>query len=1250
MAKHETSLRALFDEASEIEAGQARAAFLDEACAGDAALRADLEELLHSGEAAGGFLADPKRAPLAAVAANEEREGDLVGRYKLVERIGEGGCGVVYLAEQIEPVRRQVALKVIKLGMDTAAMVTRFEAERQALALMDHPGIARVLDAGATERGRPYFVMELVRGARITEFCEQNKLGIADRLRLFVLVCQAVQHAHQKGIIHRDLKPSNVLVTSNDGAPLPKVIDFGIAKATADVRLTDKTVFTRLEMFLGTPAYMSPEQAELNGDDLDTRTDIYSLGVLLYELLTGRPPFESEAWQKSSFDELRRAIREKEPTRPSTRLAMELKSMAALRKDAADQSAVDAGAESGAAPRSRDYHRLKETIAQLQGDLDWIVLKALEKDRGRRYETANAFAMDIQRHLQNLPVLARPPSRAYLLQKTVRRNRPAFVVAATIALFLVASVIFATRDAFKTRRTEKVEHELRQKAQASQQQAEQARNDADAANRTLTRNLFIREWLDTEALLDEGKVEGALAWFGRAARQHPADAAVQTRLLSLLTEKTFLVPKLRPLVHGSYINTTGFLPDGRHLATAANDGTVRVWPLSPGAAPLVLSNRFETPALAVVPGDNRILVDDARSVSLWDSNNMVGRVSFPHTVNQRLPISADGRFAAIYGPGEGFRVWDIAHLKPVGPPIEKTRTYPPVTGFSPDSKFMLGTDDGRRISAWEISTGRLVWQTPQPGFPGQGPVEAEVDPDGKRVIVSCWLGAAGGELTGWTFQPSPSPDIAATVATSEGWSVRTPSPIGAWCFSHDGHELYVGDAAAHLGIVNLATHELQTLNGEHFGRLTWMGLSEDGQKLASASVDGVVRLWEARMKAPDPIVITNNEGIRDAKFSPDSRWVLCNNSQSAEVRDAHSGALLRRMEMDEGITHLAFSPDGRRVVACGDNRTIVWDTGTGAALFPALDTERSAYVEFSADGRYFSILTDEPAVQVRETETGRQIGPTLTNASRGMGTAFNPNGQTLAVPTVGGTIEFWSLPEGRRIEKPVRHQTVVWTAQWSPDGKLLLTGSGDRTAALWDGDTGSLIHEFRHEQEVFSALFSPDGARIVTGDAGGKTHVWDARTGRRLFSLPSHRGGVWFCEFSADGQVLLTGDDAGNSRLWEAESGLPLSGWIHNGASLRRNRLSADGRMMLNLSANGTLCLWPVIRAPMPAPSWLPELAEALAGRRLRTDGAPEIVPPERWESLNDSLSSVKGDDFYARWARWFLVERIKEHPPLFVP
>jgi WD40 repeat protein/serine/threonine protein kinase len=1248
MAKPVQSLRALFDQASDIQDPQARAAFLDAACAGEAALRSNLEELLQTEETVGGFLADLERDPLVLPGPRVEEVGDRIGRYQLLQKIGEGGCGIVYMAEQLEPVRRRVALKVIKLGMDTASMIARFEAERQALALMDHPGIARVLDAGATGLGRPFFVMDLVRGTKITEFCEQNQLSVAPCLQLFIQVCQAVQHAHQKGIIHRDLKPSNVLVTSNDGVLLPKVIDFGIAKATADVRLTDKTVFTRFEMFLGTPAYMSPEQADLNADDVDTRTDIYSLGVLLYELLTGRPPFESETLLKSGIDALRKAIRQREPTRPSTRLAMDLKSIAATRGSAPLSDGKVGGTVAG-----RHHNIGKETIAQLRGDLDWIVLKALEKDRQRRYETANAFAEDIQRHLRHEPVLARPPSPVYLLQKSIQRNRSIFVIAAAIALLLVAGVIFQTREMMKTRRAEVRERELRQKAQTSQQRAELARLEADAANRILTQNLFTREWFDAETLLDEGKTAAALAWFAHAARAHPNDAALQTRLLSLLTESSFVVPADRPLEHDSPVSNFAFLSDRRHLATAAGDGAVRVWRLNSRSAPLILSNRFEKPAVAAAPGPNLMLVDDAQSLSLWNFDGLVKRVPMSHSVNLRLPISVDGRFAAIYAPGSAYQVWDIGAFEPIGPRFEGTQAYPPVTGFSPDAKYMLGSKDGTQIVAWEVASGRLVWQTPQrPGFRGQGPVEAEVTPDGKSVIVSCWLGSEGGELSGWAFEPSRSSGGAPATGASQGWVVPTRSPIGAWCFSQDGRELYVGDAEGRLGLVNLTTHELHIFNGQHDGRVTFMGLCHDGQRLATASVDGTVRIWDVRMKSAAPLLSTNTAGIRVVKLSPDSNWFACNGADGLELRDAPSGALLKQLPMNQPVAFLDISRDGRRIVGCGQaGRTMVWDAQSGAPLFPPVEFGADVYGLFTPDARRILIFSEKATLRVCEAETGRQIGPTLTNASPAVAASFSPDDHSLVVTTDTGTIEVWSWPDGRLVEKTARHhKDVVWAARLSPDGRLLVTASRDRTAAVWDAGTGKLIRELQHEQQVYTASFSPDRARIVTGDASHKAHVWDVQSGRRLLSLPVHNGNVWFCQFSSDGQVLLTGDDAGTARLWDANRGLPLCGWVRHGLGLKRADLSADGRMVMTAPGNGTLRFWPVLRAPVPAPGWLPELAEALAGRRLRDDGVPEPVSAERWAALEASLSSLEGDDVYARWARWFFVERLKDRPAPFTP
>jgi serine/threonine protein kinase/tetratricopeptide (TPR) repeat protein len=447
----------IFNEAKARAAGAERDAFLAESCGDDAELKAQVLSLLGAHEGAGDFLkAQPALAPeIEAELARlkPEEAGDRIGPYKLREQIGEGGFGVVWVAEQQAPVRRTVALKIIKMGMDTREVVARFEQERQALALMDHPNIARVFDAGATEHGRPFFVMELVRGIKITEYCDQANLPTAERLALFIQVCQAVQHAHQKGIIHRDLKPSNILVTLHDGVPVPKVIDFGVAKATQG-RLSEHTIYTQFQQMIGTPLYMSPEQAEMSGLDVDTRTDIYALGVLLYELLTGRTPFDADALRKAGYDEMRRIIREQEPQKPSTAL------------DTMAQAALTTVA----------HHRASEPpklIHAIRGDLDWIVMKTLEKDRTRRYETANGLAVDIQRHLDDEPVIARPPSNLYRFQKLVRRNKLAFAAGAAVLLVLLGGIAASTWQAIRATRAEREQTRLRQVAETEEKKSQQ---------------------------------------------------------------------------------------------------------------------------------------------------------------------------------------------------------------------------------------------------------------------------------------------------------------------------------------------------------------------------------------------------------------------------------------------------------------------------------------------------------------------------------------------------------------------------------------------------------------------------------------------------------------------------------------------------------------------------------------------------------------------------------------------------------
>jgi serine/threonine protein kinase/tetratricopeptide (TPR) repeat protein len=470
--------------------GRTRATFLADACAGDPELLERVTALLAAHAAAGDFLnLAESQSPTRSYPSLEEGPGTMIGRYKLLEQIGEGGFGVVFMAEQIEPVRRRVALKIIKLGMDTKQVVARFDAERQALAMMDHPNVAKVLDAGATETGRPYFVMELIKGVTITTYCDQHKLTTTDRLKLFAEVCAAVQHAHQKGVIHRDLKPTNVLVTLHDDKPVPKIIDFGIAKATQG-RLTEQTLFTEFRQLIGTPTYMSPEQAQMSGLDVDTRSDIYSLGVLLYELLTGTTPFEAKQLLSVAHAEMQRMIREIEPPTPSTRLST-------LSAEGQSECAADRGS---------DPKRLMQT---LRGDLDWIVMRCLEKDRSRRYETVNGLAKDLARHLANQPVEARRPTLIYRLKKFARRNRWAVLVASTVLAAILGGMSLGAIGLLRAR----------QEAVRSDQVAQFIRTTLAAAGPSVARGrdaTLLREILETTAervereLKDQPEVQGEL--------------------------------------------------------------------------------------------------------------------------------------------------------------------------------------------------------------------------------------------------------------------------------------------------------------------------------------------------------------------------------------------------------------------------------------------------------------------------------------------------------------------------------------------------------------------------------------------------------------------------------------------------------------------------------------------------------------------------------------------------------------------
>ena len=705
----------IFEAARQLGDPQAEAAYLGRACGPDHELRRRVEKLLRAGRKAKDFF--QKHNPAAALSGNpdvpdevvSEGAGSVIGRYKLLEKIGEGGMGVVYMAAQEEPVRRRVALKIIKLGMDTKQVVARFEAERQALALMDHPNIAKVLDGGATGTGRPYFVMELVHGVPITEFCDQNRLPAEERVKLFLPVCQAIQSAHQKGIIHRDLKPTNILVTLNpDGSGMPLVIDFGVAKAT-NRKLTEKTLFTNYAAMIGTPAYMSPEQAEMTRLDADTRSDIYGLGVLLYELLTGTTPFTEHRLRSAGYHEMQRIILEEEPERPSTRLST-------LR-----------GEQRSAVARNRGGSELTLGRA-FPGDLDCIVMKCLEKDRARRYETANGLAANLKRHLNNEPVVARPPSTAYRLRKAIRRNQLAFMAGAVAAAALLVGTGISTWQAIVANSARNAEKQQRRAAQAAQKEAERSQQAEKSTRLEAEHELYAAKMNLAQQAWDDNNV-GRL----RQMLEDTQDSPYRGFEWYYWQSQTHLALKtLRG--HSGEVESVAYSADGQRILTGSWDKTAKVWDAASGKELVTLKDHYDRVRSAAFSPDGQRIV-----TGCWDGFARVfeaasGRellIRYGHSVYGPVAWSPDGQRIVTGSWDMTAEVWEAASGRELLTLQGHTYLIQSVT-FSPDGqRIATGGSDGT-VRVWDAASGHELLM-----LKGHVGVVFSVafSPDGGRIVV-----------------------------------------------------------------------------------------------------------------------------------------------------------------------------------------------------------------------------------------------------------------------------------------------------------------------------------------------------------------------------------------------------------------------------------------------------------------------------------------------------------------------------------
>ena len=1190
-----------------------REAYLDEVCRGNAAMRRELDERISLAAKANAFfgenateLADTRTADPAEAA---EGIGAIIGRYKLLQVIGEGGFGIVYLAEQMEPVKRRVAFKVIKLGMDTREVIARFEAERQALALMDHPGIAKVLDAGATDKGRPYFVMELVKGVPITKYCDDHQLKTQERLELFITLCQAIQHAHQKGIIHRDLKPSNILVAVQDGVPVPKVIDFGIAKATQQP-LTEKTLLTQFGQFIGTPVYMSPEQAEVSGLDIDTRSDIYSLGIVLYELLVGKTPLDARELMAGGFEEIRRRIREEEPVKPSTR----------------------AGTLAGAEQTTVTRHRRTNSVqlsSELRGDLDWIVLKALEKDRNRRYETATSFGNDLKRYLAHEPVTAAAPSRSYLIRKYVRRHRAALTIAAAFAVILITATLVSTSQALRATRASEAEKVQRLAAQTERDQAKQAQEAerqahlrADSEKATAQYLLYVanmglaqRAWEQSNLgrlrqMLEEtqSSPERGFEWYYWQRMAH-----LESRTLGGHTE---------------LISTVGFSPDSRRLVTGSWDRTARVWEVGTGRELFALEGHTDLVNSATFSPDGLWMATSSndQSVRIWNAANgqEVSRIEGHAAPINQAAFSPDAKRIITGGEDWKARIWDVSSHRELLA-LDGHSTGVLAVAFSPDGRRVItGGRDGK-VTVNDSVDGRPLFS-----LAGHSDLVNSVgfSQDGARIVtasadelVKVWSAEDGRELLSFRADPL---EVHSAAFFPNGERIVTV-----------GEDQLVKVWDAKLG------KELFSLKG-HLAAINTVAISPDGLWIATGAGDWTGVALQTKLWASDGErdILRASHDLLCAAFAPDGERLLTSAGDgSTHIWDARSGKEVLTLKGHDGyILSAAYSPDGKRIVTGSSDRTAkIWDTASGKEVLTLnAHHDTVSAVAFSPDGQRVLTASFDYSAKVWDISNGKEL-LVLKGHSKTLWTGvFSPDGQHVATAGNDNVVKVWNAHDGREIRTLPGHSdlpdTIILHVAFSPDSKRVIMGSSDRTATVWAVDSGREELRLRgHSDQVWAVAFSPDGKRIATGSKDATVKVWDAQTGRELFTGIGHVGPVRGVAFSPDGLQVATTSWDNTARIWQAASPEQVAAWQLEEArtedrvvALRNEAAAARQRAQVFRSQNpGAIKQWLVL-APIPFEATeigtaleqqqVPHEAELrpFAGERFRIEGREWV-----WTHLN---------------------------------
>jgi WD40 repeat protein len=1170
MAVDAARAKSLFLAASEMADPARRATFLEGECGGNADLRARVEALLYANDAAPltplppSDPVQPVDDPCATQVQNDPATyigQTIAGRYKLLEEIGEGGMGTVFMALQAEPVRRAVAVKIVKPGMDSKAVLARFEAERQALAMMDHPNIARVLDAGSTESGQPFFVMELVKGTRITKYCDDHRLTPRQRLELFVPVCQAIQHAHQKGVIHRDIKPSNVLVALYDDRPMPKVIDFGLAKAVGQP-LTEKTLMTAFGALAGTPEYMSPEQASLNNLDIDTRSDVYSLGVLLYELLTGTTPLDRKSLGDAALLEVLRIVREVDAPRPSAKLSS---------SEALPTIAANRGTEPAKLTRL------------MRGEIDWVLLKALEKDRARRYETANGLARDIQRYLADEVVEARAPSTGFRLLKFARRHKAQVTAAALVFLALLAGITgttFGLIQAEKQRRraddnaarAESRAAEARD-ALAKEAQARRTADEEEAKARYRLTRLHVN---NGHRMLQGGDPAAALLWFVKAWTEDQtseSEQAHRTRIGTTLlgmpklatacfhsspltdgaidregriavacpgrdythrTNEVYVwnVPESRlacpPLKHEATINCAAVSEDGRMAATASDDGTAVLWETATGERLHVLPHEGPVKAVAFQPG-GKLVATGGRELKLWSAASgqplaakFAGCSDIWH-----VSFSEDGQRVLAADLHDKARVWNTSG-EPVGPAVTHSHDapgqwafYQPQPALSSDGRHVataVTTEQGQHVNVYEIATKKLVAALSAP----HGVRCVCFIPNEFRLVMS-----------------SGNPDVI-TWNCANGQTVmkrKLPRNGSQIAVSPDGKWI-AANCTGGLISVWPATSERPRFLLRCASHVQRFGFVCDSTRLMAASQDGTLRVWDiGAVQSLHVKPYLHDCGLADldansnrksrytgVSYSRDGRMAIQPASYGADLEDVTSRERRKLVTGGKPVLASRFSADGRRAATFDGTCVEVWDIAAGKSLRK----------RFAVDAP----TTEMPAL------------------------FLDPSGSKVAVIFARGR---------NHLDATAKNFPLAGAYVWDVDGARLLL----RIPLIVPCGPQLFLNSSQYGI-IQEATLSHDGRFLAyTVPSSLELTVIEVETGKRLYCLKRFGGYTWI-DFSLDDRYILSGSSDTIARVWDARTGAPVSPPLRQSGYVYHCALGPDASQLATLSDNDGFQLWDV--------------------------------------------------------------------------